>query len=109
MDEIQAVERVLGVFDAAEHMNAAARAGMALDGGGGIDDLELVPVGRDRTLSRETTAMTANIAPAGFQHLVQPQAWLKAVCAPMETVTGSRAHLQTSVPPAKPFAAGAIP
>jgi hypothetical protein len=35
------------------------------------------------TLSRGTTATTENSAPSGFQHLVQPQAWLCAVCEVM--------------------------
>ena len=50
-------------------------------------------------LSRPTTATTENIAPAGFQHLVQPQAWLWATLPLMETVTGSVAQWQLSVPP----------
>src|ERR1043165_9379757 len=50
-------------------------------------------------LSFGTTATTENTAPAGFQHLVQPQAWLCATLPLMETVTGSLAHLQVSVPP----------
>src|SRR5580698_6067836 len=61
------------------------------------------------TLSRGATATTANNAPLGFQHLVQPQAWLCADCAPTETSTGSCAHLHTSVPPAKSLAAGFEP
>jgi hypothetical protein len=61
------------------------------------------------TLSRGATATTENKAPSGFQHFVQPQAWLNAVCAATDTATGSRVHLQTSVPPVKPGAAGWIP
>src|SRR5689334_24918396 len=61
------------------------------------------------TLSRGTTATIENSAPSGFQHCVQPQTWLCAVCAFRVTVTGFDAHLQASVPPAKPGAAGAIP
>src|SRR5688572_7356020 len=49
--------------------------------------------------SRLTTATTENFAPAGFQHLVQPQAWLCATLPLMETVTGSLAQWQVSVPP----------
>ena len=55
------------------------------------------------TLSFDTTATTENIAPFGFQHLVQPQAWLCATCAPIDTLTGLSVHLQVSVPPAKSF------
>src|SRR3954469_4343681 len=51
------------------------------------------------TLSLGTTATTENTAPAGFQHLVQPQAWLWATLPLMETVTGSVAQRQLSVPP----------
>src|SRR5687768_8855745 len=50
-------------------------------------------------LSFGTTATTANIAPAGFQHLVQPHAWLCATLPLTVTVTGSSAHRQVSVPP----------
>src|SRR5687767_5409271 len=50
-------------------------------------------------LSRPTTATTENLAPGGFQHLVQPQAWLWATLPLMETVTGSEAQWQVSVPP----------
>src|SRR5690349_13714964 len=50
-------------------------------------------------LSFGTTATTENTAPAGFQHLVQPQAWLWATLPLMETVTGSVAQRQVSVPP----------
>src|SRR6202012_4733579 len=53
------------------------------------------------TWSLPTTATTENLAPAGFQHLVQPQAWLCATWAPIFTFTGLVAHLHTSVPPAK--------
>src|SRR5579862_1382382 len=61
------------------------------------------------TLSFDTTATTANSAPLGFQHLVQPQAWLCAVCALTETSTGFCVHLHTSVPPAKSLPVGLIP
>src|SRR5678816_672328 len=58
------------------------------------------------TLSRPTTATCENSAPAGFQHLVQPQTWLCAVCEERVTVTGPCVHLQFKVPPeneAEPF------
>ena len=61
------------------------------------------------TLSREITATSENFAPSGFQHFVQPQAWLNAVLPFSETVTGLDVHLQVSVPPAKSFAPGLIP
>src|SRR3954469_87338 len=51
------------------------------------------------SLAFDTTATTENMAPAGFQHLVQPQAWLWATLPLMETVTGSAAHRQLNVPP----------
>src|SRR5258707_1911684 len=51
------------------------------------------------TLSRGTTAITAKVAPSGFQHLVQPQAWLWATSPLMPTLTGLCLHLQTTGPP----------
>src|ERR1700744_2418719 len=53
-------------------------------------------------LSFDTTATTENIAPSGFQHLVQPQAWLCAVCESILTSTGLLVHLHCNVPPLKP-------
>ena len=47
MNEIEAMEGMPGVLDAAIHVNAAVLAGIAMDGGGGIRDLKLVPVRRD--------------------------------------------------------------
>jgi len=82
---------------------------MALIVAEGSTTFSFCPLAVTATLSRGATATTENSAPSGFQHRVQPQAWLKAVCAPMATVTGSRAHRHASVPPAKSFAAGAIP
>src|SRR5215471_450564 len=61
----------------------------------------LSPFSSTVTLSRGTTATTENLAPAGFQHLVQPQAWLWATWVEIFTFTGLEAHLQTSVPPWK--------
>src|SRR4249919_3589298 len=54
------------------------------------------------TLSRGTTATTENAAPLGFQHLVQPQAWLCATWDSTFTSTLSVAHRHCSVPPLKP-------
>src|SRR5512142_901136 len=51
------------------------------------------------TLSFEMTATTENVAPFGFQHFVQPQAWLCATFEPRDTSTAP--HLHTNVPPAK--------
>ena len=61
------------------------------------------------SLSRETTATWENRAPSGFQHLLQPQAWLCAVWALIVTSTFSEAHLQRSTPPSKPGSAGNTP
>src|SRR4051812_10125830 len=61
----------------------------------------LSPFSSTSSLSRPTTATTENFAPAGFQHLVQPQAWLWAIAAPIFTFTGLDEHLHTRVPPAK--------
>src|SRR6185503_20925203 len=61
------------------------------------------------TLSLGTTATTENTAPAGFQHLVQPQAWLCATLPLMLTVTGSEAQWQVSVPPLNFLAPGFRP
>lgn len=44
VDEVEAAEGV-GLLDAAEEVDAAVTAGVALDDGGGVDDLELVLVG----------------------------------------------------------------
>src|SRR5262245_40449717 len=51
------------------------------------------------TLSFGTTATTENIAPAGFQHFVQPHAWLCATLPLIDTVTASAPQWQVSVPP----------
>src|ERR671924_8933 len=61
--------------------------------------LSFWPLADTVRLSRGTTATTENTAPAGFQHLVQPQAWLCATLPLMVTVTGSEAQRQVSVPP----------
>jgi hypothetical protein len=107
--EVEAVEGMRRVLDAPVHVHAAVAAGMALDGGGGVDRLQLVAVGGDRTLSRDTTATWENSDPAGFQHLVQPHTWLCATCPLISTTTGSVAHRQDKVPPAKTGAAGWMP
>src|ERR1700757_3423321 len=61
----------------------------------------LSPFSSTVTFWRGTTATTENVAPSGFQHLVQPQAWLCATSPLMPTLTGLSLHLQTRVPPAK--------
>src|SRR3954464_3631122 len=61
----------------------------------------LSPFSSTVTFSRGTTATTEKVAPAGFQHLVQPQAWLGATSPLIATLTGWSLHLQTRVPPAK--------
>ncbi|MGY3444124.1 hypothetical protein ACVW17_004125 [Bradyrhizobium sp. USDA 4473] len=61
----------------------------------------LSPFSSTVTFSRGTTATTEKVAPDGFQHLVQPQAWLWATSPLTPTLTFLSAHLQTSVPPAK--------
>src|ERR1700693_3411822 len=61
----------------------------------------LSPFSATVTLSRGTTATTEKAAPSGFQHLVQPQAWLWATSPLMLTFTVLSLHLQISVPPAK--------
>src|SRR5262245_18465600 len=60
-------------------------------------------------LSRGTTATWENCAPAGFQHLVQPQTWLCADWVPTVTSTGLLVQWHTSVPPAKLDAPGLTP
>src|SRR6266850_3490664 len=69
----------------------------------------LLSLAATSSLSRETTATIENFAPAGFQHFVQPQAWLKATLLASRTVTGFALHLQVSVPPAKSFTPGSMP
>src|ERR1700755_3147552 len=61
----------------------------------------LSPFSVTLTLSRGTTATTEKFAPSGFQHLVQPHAWLWATSPEIATLTGLSLHLQTRVPPAK--------
>src|SRR5512132_370514 len=61
----------------------------------------LSPFSSTVTFFLNDTATTEKVAPAGFQHLVQPQAWLWATSPLMPTFTGWSVHLQTSVPPAK--------
>src|SRR5258708_384343 len=61
----------------------------------------LPPFSSTVTFSRGTTATTEKVAPDGFQHLVQPQAWLWATSPLMPTLTCLSWHLQTRVPPAK--------
>src|SRR3979409_1992380 len=61
----------------------------------------LSPFSSTATFSRGTTAITENVVPSGFQHLVQPQAWLWATSPLMPTLTGFSLHLQTRVPPVK--------
>src|SRR5271169_6879938 len=60
-------------------------------------------------LSRGTTATMEKSAPAGFQHLVQPQTWLWALWPLMVTSTASCLQLQWSLPPPKLTAAGFTP
>src|SRR5438445_12982706 len=61
----------------------------------------LSPFSSTVTFWRGTTATTEKVAPCGFQHLVQPQAWLCATSPLMPTLTWWSLHLQASVPPAK--------
>src|SRR5450432_3330026 len=61
----------------------------------------LSPFSRTLTFSFNNTATTEKIAPSGFQHLLQPQAWLWATSPLMPTLTGLSLHLQIRVPPAK--------
>ena len=50
MHEIKPVEGMVLVFDAAVHVHATAGAGITLDRGIGVDDLELLGVGGDAEL-----------------------------------------------------------
>src|SRR5690349_4718736 len=75
----------------------------------GSTTLSLLSFAVTCSLSRDTTATWENVAPLGFQHLVQPQTWLCADCAPTWTVTRRSVHWQFSVPPANPGAAGLMP
>src|SRR5882672_460811 len=71
--------------------------------------LSFWPLAVTLSLSRPMTATTENTAPSGFQHLLQPQAWLKATSPPSATVTVSFVHLQLSVPPLKPLVPALTP
>src|SRR3954463_1408258 len=75
----------------------------------GSTTLSLSSLAVTASLSRETTATCENRAPSGFQHLVQPHAWLCAVCERMVTVTFLSAQRQRSVPPEKAGAAALMP
>lgn len=50
---------------------------------------------------RGTTPTMLKMAPEGFQHLEQPQAWLCAMFELRETVTGEVLQWQESLPPEK--------
>src|SRR6478672_12005184 len=75
----------------------------------GFTTLSLSPLAVTLTLSVGTTATTEKVAPFGFQHCVQPQAWSCRICPSMLTVTGLSVHRQTSVPPLKLSDAGFMP
>src|SRR3979490_2055682 len=60
-----------------------------------------VPFSSTVKFSLAHAATTEKGAPSGFQHLVQPQAWLWATSPLTPTLTGLSLHLQTRVPPAK--------
>src|SRR5580704_14864207 len=79
MHEVEAMERMARILDAAVHVNPAPLAGVALDRRGGV------------------------------HHFVQPQTWSWATCPLIVTFTGEPAHWHTSVPPAKSVAAGLMP
>src|SRR3978361_121208 len=66
-----------------------------------LTTLSLSPFSSTVTFSRGTTATTEKTTPSGFQHWVQPQAWLWATSPLMPTLTGLSLHLQTRVPPPK--------
>ena len=68
----------------------------------GSTTFSLSPFSATVTFSCGVTATTEKIAPSGFQHLVQPQAWLWAIWPLISTFTGLLVQAQTSVPPAKP-------
>src|SRR6185503_20592346 len=61
------------------------------------------------SLSRGTTETCEKSAPSGFQHLVQPHAWLCALWVRTCTATFLSGHLQYNVPPENPAAAGRMP
>src|SRR3979411_2519066 len=61
----------------------------------------LSPFSSTVTFCRGTTATMEKVAPSGFQHLVQPQAWLWATSPLIPILTGLSLHLQTRVPPLK--------
>jgi hypothetical protein len=67
----------------------------------GSTTTSLSPFSSTVTFSCAVTATTENLAPSGFQHLVQPQMWLWATCPLIATLTGGSAQAQTSVPPVK--------
>src|SRR5271157_1964608 len=62
--------------------------------------LSLSPFLTTVTLSVGATATIEKAAPAGFQHFVQPQAWLCAIPPSILTSTGRSVQAQTRTPPA---------
>src|SRR4029077_17363306 len=75
----------------------------------GSTTLNLSSFAVTRSLPCGTTATCENSAPAGFQHLVQPQTWLWAHWPSIATATFLSVQWQTSLPPAKFAAAGFVP
>ena len=79
MDEVEALEGVVAL-DRAVHVHAARR---CRRGAGSAPSFVHDPACRhSRRRSpchAETTATIEKFAPSGFQHLVQPQAWLWAI------------------------------
>jgi hypothetical protein len=60
-------------------------------------------------LSLGTTATIEKLAPAGFQHFVQPQAWLCAIAEWIATFTACVGQRHDSVPPANLLSPGTSP
>src|SRR4029077_9887150 len=71
--------------------------------------LSLLPLALTVSLSRPMTATMENNDPFGFQHLVQPHTWLKAVLPCSVMVTGADVHRQVRVPPGKSVLPGFTP
>ena len=94
MDEVQAVEGVGLVLDAAVHVGAAALAGVALDGGRGVDDLQLVAVLGHRDVVARHNGDDREHRAFRLPALGAAAGMVVGDVAPIATFTGSSAHLQ---------------
>src|ERR1700760_4639722 len=98
MDKIEPVERMLCVLDATIHVHPAIFAGVPLDGGIGIHDLELVgTLGNTELVARHNRDLREQRA-LGLPALGTSAYVIKAHWDVTAISTGLLAHLHASVP-----------